>query len=34
MKSLGRYQESYLRSGAPWRGHINKQHNGLAANHN
>jgi uncharacterized protein len=27
MKSRGRYQESRLRSGAQWRGHINKPHN-------
>jgi hypothetical protein len=28
MKSRGRYQENRLRSGAPWRGHINKPYNG------
>src|SRR5438876_8988406 len=27
MKSRGRYQESRLRSGAQWRGHINKAYN-------
>ena len=27
MKSRGRYQESRLRSGAQWRGHINKPYN-------
>ena len=27
MKSRGRYQESRLRSGAPWRGHINRPYN-------
>ena len=28
MKSRGRYQESRLGSGAPWRDHINRPYNG------